>query len=668
MKKYCFAAVLAVAAMAACTRDIEPEAPAGELMVIKAAIEDGSTRTSLSMNGTQTRADVVWNSGDQIAVIAANGSSYFYNNFTTTDDNTPVAEFSCHNWQPFTNTHYGAVYPADKIKGFDYDASTGYTFGLVVPPVQTAVPGGVARGLIRSYAAIGSTMAANITFRNALAMLRFRIGGSAAAQVRKVRLVAGGTIAGDCIVSIAEGGEISYNTSRWFLPLEFGQSTTVELQGEFQAGADYYFATIPCESDGFSLLFFDSEGRVLSRHSYKTLPLTRSRITDLGTIQLSGSFGAPDPNVIEYMHHSKGSRSVCLAVVAEGFTASEQDKFVQLAGSAVDMLFATEPYKTYKDYFNVYLMKAVSNESGASETDGNGTVTLKRDTFFGARWETTSYNDMESDHDKVWGFVSARCPEIQSGLMTIDEVPVAMIINDARYGGRCTVSSQGRCVAHVPYTYSGGPISWGFPDIVADDDASQNGAHYTTTAERNALGYSKGDWRNTFLHEFGGHAFARLLDEYWYGTSYSTGTTIQQHFWEVPYGLNISGTYASVPWQADLLDNLGSLVAADERYSRLGRFQGGGEMIMNRWRCEKISCMIDNRQYFSAWQRELIVKRIMTLAGESFSLSDFLDKDVTIDPVRDGARSAAGSVLPATAAISCPPLAPPKFIDNSIQR
>ena len=92
MKKYCFAAVLAVAAMAACTRDIEPEAPAGELMVIKAAIEDGSTRTSLSMNGTQTRADVVWNSGDQIAVIAANGSSYFYNNFTTTDDNTESQE------------------------------------------------------------------------------------------------------------------------------------------------------------------------------------------------------------------------------------------------------------------------------------------------------------------------------------------------------------------------------------------------------------------------------------------------------------------------------------------------------------------------------------------------------------------------------------------------
>jgi hypothetical protein len=47
--------------------------------------------------------------------------------------------------------------------------------------------------------------------------------------------------------------------------------------------------------------------------------------------------------------------------------------------------------------------------------------------------------------------------------------------------------------------------------------------------------------------------------------------------------------------------------------------------------------MMDNRQYFSAWQRYLIVKRIMTLSGDlaSFSFDSWLAKDVTIDPLRD---------------------------------
>ena len=60
------------------------------------------------------------------------------------------------------------------------------------------------------------------------------------------------------------------------------------------------------------------------------------------------------------------------------------------------------------------------------------------------------------------------------------------------------------------------------------------------------------------------------------------------------------------------------------------------------WRSERVSGMMDNRQYFSAWDRYLIVKRIMTLSGDSssFSFDSWLARDVTIDSVRDlGTRS-----------------------------
>lgn len=50
--------------------------------------------------------------------------------------------------------------------------------------------------------------------------------------------------------------------------------------------------------------------------------------------------------------------------------------------------------------------------------------------------------------------------------------------------------------------------------------------------------------------------------------------------------------------------------------------------------------MIDNRQYFSFWQRYLIVDRIMKLAGQSYTFDTFLAKDTCYDPVRDGASNA----------------------------
>ena len=638
-------------------------------MVIRAGIDNSSTRTSLDFDGSSSSAKVVWNSGDAIRIIAYSGGRYQSSVFTTADEGVNVGEFSCHSWNPVNDGLYAAIYPADKFKGFSYDSSRGFIFGLVVPPVQQAVKGGVEKGLIRSFSAIGDAtdMSGNITFKNALAMLRFRITGASASQVKKVKLVANATIAGDCMAYVSEDRQyIDFDTNRWFLPQEYGPMSNVELTGDFQDGADYYFTTLPCTSSGFSLLFFDAADEMIARYSDKNLTLTRSHIVDLGTIRLDEAFGEPNPNVIKYMSHSKGSKPVTIAIVGEGFTASEQDKFVTLAKSATDFLFSTEPFKSYKDYFNVYLMKAVSKESGASITDGNGNITTRRDSYFEARWGANSYNDLSSNYDKVWGFVSARCPEILSGEKTINEVAVAMIINDSRYGGRCYSNSSGRCVAHIPYTDNGGGLAWSYPDNVAADDAVVGSVRIVTNAERDELGRSRGDWRNTFLHEFGGHGFSRLSDEYWYGTSYSTGTYVTGHDWPVPMGLNISGTYDKVPWQEELLDRQAELVARDDHYSRVGRFQGGDVMICNRWRCEKISCMIDNRQYFSAWQRCLIVKRIMSLAGETFSIDDFFAKDVTVDPLRDvkasGAPAAAGMEIEHASYTEYPLLPPPVLL------
>ena len=63
-----------------------------------------------------------------------------------------------------------------------------------------------------------------------------------------------------------------------------------------------------------------------------------------------------------------GSPSQCidLAIVGDGYTAEETDKFYDDAIRAVDALTAHEPFSSLKDRFNIVAVAAVSQESGVS--------------------------------------------------------------------------------------------------------------------------------------------------------------------------------------------------------------------------------------------------------------------------------------------------------------
>ena len=105
-----------------------------------------------------------------------------------------------------------------------------------------------------------------------------------------------------------------------------------------------------------------------------------------------------------------------------------------------------------------------------------------------------------------------------------------------------------------------------------------------------------------------------------------------------------------------------SLVATNPLYNRIGVYQGAEVSILNRWRSERVSCMIDNRFYFSTFQRYLIVKRIMTLAGATFNENSFWAKDVPIDPVRDIVSSSVMGESNSIPPRPVPLLPPPTFV------
>ena len=252
--------------------------------------------------------------------------------------------------------------------------------------------------------------------------------------------------------------------------------------------------------------------------------------------------------------------------------------------------------------------------------------------------------------------MAAQCPEIANGTLTLDDVPVLMIINDPRYAGitRFT-TNDGRAYSMIPVSRDDEgnirKLMWSFPQVMPKQETPIPSStvmynYYRTTSDavwKEIGGQSYGDWRYTLLHEFGGHAFARFTDEFWSGISYASNP-IASHSWAVPYALNVATDYNAVQWQEPLLDHKETLVKRDPHYERMGIFQGGDRYMFNRWRSERVSCMVDYRAYFSAWQRLLIVQRIMDKVGGYFSLDEFLAADKTNDPMRDEASSGSPGI------------------------
>ena len=203
------------------------------------------------------------------------------------------------------------------------------------------------------------------------------------------------------------------------------------------------------------------------------------------------------------------------------------------------------------------------------------------------------------------------------------------------------------------------------PEPVTEEVVGQYARKRTQQDLDEVGGFCYGDWRNILIHEFGGHCFGRLGDEYWSDTpSYISGPINTQTVYSVPFALNLAAAPSEALWKEVLLDRMDVLTAKDPNYARIGIFQGGDYHLFGRWRSEKISCMVDNRAYFSAWQRYLIAQRIFSLSGDTLDFETWLAKDVTIDPVRDVSSSGAPGVQEHRSYTLVGPLPPPRLIEE----
>ena len=179
----------------------------------------------------------------------------------------------------------------------------------------------------------------------------------------------------------------------------------------------------------------------------------------------------------KYIVHS-GNVSDCvdIAIVAEGYTSTEIQKFYADCERAADALFSHEPFKTLKSRFNVVAVASESAQSGPSEPGKgiwhNTVLSSHFDTFYSDRYLTTS--KMHTLFDLLNGTPFEH---------------IIILVNTNRYGGG-GIYNQWMCSSSDHPTF-----------------------------------------RQVLVHEFG-HSYAGLADEYAYGDSHTEWYPADTEPWE----------------------------------------------------------------------------------------------------------------------------------------
>ena len=284
---------------------------------------------------------------------------------------------------------------------------------------------------------------------------------------------------------------------------------------------------------------------------------------------------------------AKVGKGVNLVFLGDGYDAKDisEGKYMTDMNQEVEYFFAIEPYKTYRDYFNVYTSIPVSPESGI------GTI----NTIRYAKFETTFTGGvgLRCDYDAVFKY-ALRMPTVDKN--NLNQSLIIMVPNSTDYGGICQMWDDGSAIAFCPLSNYDYPF----------------------------------DTRGVIQHEAGGHGFGKLGDEYVYHNAFIDfcGCSCCGHVNEFNRArangwyenLSLSGKMNEVPW---------SQLIFDEKYSDfVDIFEGGFMHSRGVFRSEQNSCMNNDIPYYSTISRMAMVKRIKEYAGETFSFEEFKKKDV----------------------------------------
>lgn len=294
--------------------------------------------------------------------------------------------------------------------------------------------------------------------------------------------------------------------------------------------------------------------------------------------------------------HSIGN-GIPLVFMGDGFIDKEIESgfYEEAVRKGIEHFFTEEPVKSLRDYFDIWMVKAVSTNNAF----GTGYSTC-----FSCRLEGGGSTLIEGNHDRVMEFAKA-----VSGI-NMDEATCIVILNTEDYAGTCYFGfsdSQSNRILNTAVGYC--PMIYGINNDM---------------------------FRRVLVHECVGHGFAKLLDEYSYQQmgripeSEIEDNRRQQR--ELGWAMNVDFTSDrnSVLWKDFLEDS--RYQGPDNYGETLGVYEGACTYWSGAWRPTNESMMRSNINGFNAPSRKAIYTRVMkTGIGDSwnFDLEEFIEFDLS---------------------------------------
>ena len=385
-------------------------------------------------------------------------------------------------------------------------------------------------------------------------------------------------------------------------------SPTSQSQEETQAYIEKYRIPWPCtinqkETDTFvnyidrtpTVAVFNSTGKI----GFNSALRNYEELADFLTEQL-GSPTDIDPNYKSSDYSKDGEVNVLqkaskgngIDIVLIGDAYSDRliadgtyDKTMKLA---MDKFFATEPFKSFRNLFNVYSVTAVSqNEAytAQSSTALSG--------YFGEGTEVGGNNG------KAMEYARKAISEER-----MNDAVIVVMMNSMAFAGTCYMYNPIHTEA-VDYFGNGTSVSY-FPVGVNEEALEQ-----------------------LIKHEAGGHGFAKLADEYGYrfNGEIPAQKINEYHQWEE------YGWYKNIDFTKDPLAIKWKHFISDTRYQseNIGVYEGGETYWTGIYHPTEDSAMNSGNGRFNAPSREAIYYRIHKLAYGTeweYDYNEFVKYDV----------------------------------------
>ena len=284
-----------------------------------------------------------------------------------------------------------------------------------------------------------------------------------------------------------------------------------------------------------------------------------------------------------------GTNALNIVILGDGYQKKDLlkgGKFERTAKSAMGSFFGIEPFKSFMDRFDVYMVAYESDDEGI-DIQSKG---ISKNTYFDAYWEGNS-TAAYCNADKVVSVVKNSLG-LSSDAKYYRTIAIVLANTD---------ESAGSCGYPYRETYSG----------------TATGESYASFAIAVLAANSTGT-SGLVKHEAGGHAFGRLGDEYLgSGNTISAAQMTELSTW------HNKGFYRNLCTDHSYWNEF----VGRTGYSSVGYYEGGWNYQYGVYRPTQTSIMLNNSGVFNAPSRRAIYERIMRQSTGTYSIEAFLEYD-----------------------------------------